>query len=151
MAKRNQFYWDRSTLDWHDTTKFSIFYYRTKTHENAPIFAGDGTDETCAMDVAVLIAFPCVFLIFNIVYWAAFHLWGQKFTKTAIVEGCGVPTSLSHTLCYAACCWAAFSSYSHNGLVFCIEIKNQAEETTFFFLLFLINPNYHFPSWFWIV
>ena len=26
-------------------------------------------DETCAMDVAVLIAFPVVFLIFNIVYW----------------------------------------------------------------------------------
>ena len=53
---------------------FQFFYCRTKTHENAPIFAGDGTDETCAMDVAVLIAFPCVFLIFNIVYWAAFHL-----------------------------------------------------------------------------
>ena len=53
---------------------FQFFNCRTKTHENAPIFAGDGTDETCAMDVAVLIAFPCVFLIFNIVYWAAFHL-----------------------------------------------------------------------------
>lgn len=31
-------------------------------------------DETCKMDVAVLIAFPVVFLIFNIAYWAAFHL-----------------------------------------------------------------------------
>jgi hypothetical protein len=31
-------------------------------------------DETCKMDVAVLIAFPIVFVIFNIVYWAAFHL-----------------------------------------------------------------------------
>ena len=53
---------------------FQFFIAGPKTHENAPIFAGDGTDETCAMDVAVLIAFPCVFLIFNIVYWAAFHL-----------------------------------------------------------------------------
>ena len=31
-------------------------------------------DETCKMDMAVLIAFPIVFLIFNIAYWAAFHL-----------------------------------------------------------------------------
>ena len=30
-------------------------------------------DETCKMDVAVLIAFPIIFLIFNVVYWAAFH------------------------------------------------------------------------------
>ena len=31
-------------------------------------------DETCKMDVAVLIAFPIIFLIFNIVYWLAFNL-----------------------------------------------------------------------------
>ena len=103
------------------------------------------------MDVAVLIAFPCVFLIFNIVYWAAFHLWGQKFTKTAIVEGCGVLTSLSHTLRYAACCWAAFSSYSHNGLVFCIGIKNQAEATIFFLTFPSESQLFFFPIWFCIV
>ena len=102
------------------------------------------------IDRFFLVFFPVLFLIFNIVYWAAFHLWGQKFTKTAIVEGCGVPTSLSHTLCYAACCWAAFSSYSHNGLVFCIG-KHQGWSNNIIFLLFLLNPNYFFPIWFWIV
>lgn len=30
-------------------------------------------DETCKLDMAVLIAFPIVFLIFNVGYWTAFH------------------------------------------------------------------------------
>lgn len=30
-------------------------------------------DASCRMDMAVLIAFPIVFLIFNIAYWTAFY------------------------------------------------------------------------------
>lgn len=55
--------------------EYAIILLQMKIKTFRKLAASMQKDETCAMDVAVLIAFPIVFLIFNIVYWAAFHLW----------------------------------------------------------------------------
>lgn len=54
--------------------EYAIILLQMKIKTFRKLAASMQKDETCAMDVAVLIAFPIVFLIFNIVYWAAFHL-----------------------------------------------------------------------------
>ena len=61
--------------------EYAIILLQMKIKTFRKLAASMQKDETCAMDVAVLIAFPIVFLIFNIVYWAAFHLWTLKQTK----------------------------------------------------------------------
>ena len=53
--------------------EYAIILLQMKIKTFRKVAASMQKDETCAMDVAVLIAFPVVFLIFNIVYWAAFH------------------------------------------------------------------------------
>ena len=58
--------------------EYAIILLQMKIKTFRKVAASMQKDETCAMDVAVLIAFPVVFLIFNIVYWAAFHLWKNK-------------------------------------------------------------------------
>jgi len=52
--------------------EYAIILLQMKIKTFRKLAASMVKDETCAMDVAVLIAFPCVFLIFNFVYWAAF-------------------------------------------------------------------------------
>ena len=61
--------------------EYAIILLQMKIKTFRKLAASMQKDETCAMDVAVLIAFPVVFLIFNIVYWAAFHLWEKKQMK----------------------------------------------------------------------
>ena len=58
--------------------EYAIILLQMKIKTFRKLAASMQKDETCAMDVAVLIAFPVVFLIFNIVYWAAFHLWKEE-------------------------------------------------------------------------
>lgn len=59
--------------------EYAIILLQMKIKTFRKVAASMQKDETCAMDVAVLIAFPVVFLIFNIVYWAAFHFWFRSF------------------------------------------------------------------------
>jgi len=54
--------------------EYAIILLQMKIKTFRKLAASMQKDETCAMDVAVLIAFPIVFLIFNIVYWLAFNL-----------------------------------------------------------------------------
>ena len=57
---------------------FIYKYFQMKIKPFRKVPTSMEKDETCKMDVAVLIAFPCIFLLFNIVYWLAFSLYSEN-------------------------------------------------------------------------